>query len=265
MICSPVCGVAVDVEGRVLLGQPPHRRRRLVLVALRLRSRRRRPSPARAGRAARSRPPPGRSQSTSPARVSFSFAIAPMSPAPSSVAGRRSLPSGWPSWPIRSFSPAVDVDACESERDRAAEDAEEVDPAGVGVGEGLEDVGDQRPVLVGLDLDRLAARRRSPRSAPRIAGEGRSSTSAPSSRSVPRLRVAAPQVTGKMLPRGHAPLERRDDLLVVDLLALEVALHQLVGVLRDLVHQLLPVLLGLRRGAPRGSRPPRRPPGPSPS
>ena len=32
---------------------------------------------------------------------------------------------------------------------------------------------------------------------------------------------------------------------MVDLLALEVALHQLVGVLRDLIHQLLAVLLGL--------------------
>ena len=42
-----------------------------------------------------------------------------------------------------------------------------------------------------------------------------------------------------------AVLERRDDLLVRDLLALEVALHQRVGVLRDLVHQLLAVLLRL--------------------
>ena len=43
-----------------------------------------------------------------------------------------------------------------------------------------------------------------------------------------------------------ALLERGDDLLVGDLLALEVALHQRVGVLGDLVHQLLAVLLGLR-------------------
>ena len=35
-----------------------------------------------------------------------------------------------------------------------------------------------------------------------------------------------------------------DDLLVRDLLALEVALHQRLGVLGDLVHQLLAVLLG---------------------
>ena len=44
---------------------------------------------------------------------------------------------------------------------------------------------------------------------------------------------------------GHPLLEDADDLLVVDLLAVEVALHQLVGVLGDLVHQFLAVFLGL--------------------
>ena len=62
---------------------------------------------------------------------------------------------------------------------------------------------------------------------------------------MPRFLSPTPQVTGKMPPRGDALLQRRDDLLVVDLLAVEVALHQLVGVLRHLVHQLLAVLLGL--------------------
>ena len=62
---------------------------------------------------------------------------------------------------------------------------------------------------------------------------------------MPRLRVATPQVTGKIRPVGHPLLEDADDLLVVDLLALEVALHQLVGVLGDLVHQFLAVFLGL--------------------
>ena len=41
--------------------------------------------------------------------------------------------------------------------DRAAEDAEEVDAPGVGVGEGLEDVGDQPLVVLGRDLDLLVA------------------------------------------------------------------------------------------------------------
>jgi hypothetical protein len=45
---------------------------------------------------------------------------------------------------------------------------------------------------------------------------------------------------------GNAPLQGGDDLLVVDLPPLQVVLHQLVGVLRDLVHQLLAVLLRLR-------------------
>ena len=43
----------------------------------------------------------------------------------------------------------------------------------------------------------------------------------------------------------RALLERVDDLVVGDLLALEIALHQRLGVLRDLVHQLLAVLLRL--------------------
>ena len=47
------------------------------------------------------------------------------------------------------------------------------------------------------------------------------------------------------MPLRDALLERRDDLLVGDLLALQVPLHQLVRVLRHLVHQLLSVLLGL--------------------
>ena len=81
---------------------------------------------------------------------------------------------------------------------------------------------------------------------------------------MPRLRVATPQVTGKIRPSVTPCLSDADDLLVVDLLALEVALHQLVGVLRDLVHQLLAVLLGLGARARRGSPPRRRCRGPSP-
>ena len=83
---------------------------------------------------------------------------------------------------------------------------------------------------------------RARRSAPATAGPRRSRRAGGWSRG---SCVATPHVTGKM-PLLHAVLERRDDLLVGDLLALEVALHQLVGVLGDLVHQLLAVLLGLR-------------------
>ena len=183
------------------------------------------------------------SQRTSPARVSFSFATAPMSPAPSSETGFSSLPSGWPIWPIRSFWWRLDVDRLGVGADRAAVDAEDVDPAGVGVGGRLEDVGDQRPVLVGGDLDRLAvAVERRQRPAHRRRGQ------------VLDQRVeqpVRPQVPGRdaagdreEVALGDPALQRRDDLVVVDLLALEVALHQLVGVLGDLVHQLLAVLLG---------------------
>ncbi len=44
---------------------------------------------------------------------------------------------------------------------------------------------------------------------------------------------------------GDPFLQGRDQLLVADLFALEVALHELVRVLGDLVHQLLAVLLRL--------------------
>ena len=71
---------------------------------------------------------------------------------------------------------------------------------GVGVGGRLEDEGEQLAVLVGLDLDRLAVGVRAAATAPRIAGDGRSSTSASSRRLVPRLRVATPQVTGNRWP-----------------------------------------------------------------
>jgi hypothetical protein len=59
------------------------------------------------------------------------------------------------------------------------------------------------------------------------------------------LLVATPQVTGKHLAVVGALLERGHDLLVGDLLPLQVALHQRVGGFRDLVHQLLAVLLRL--------------------
>ena len=102
---------------------------------------------------------------------------------------------------------------------------------------------------------RASCRRAPP--VPFLAGEGRSSTNASSSRLMPRLRVAAPQVTGKMRPSVTPVLSALDGLLVGDLLALEVALHQLVGDLGHLVHQLLAVLLRPAPRGPRGSRSPR--------
>ena len=89
---------------------------------------------------------------------------------------------------------------CESEGQRPTADAEEVDPPRVGVGEGLEHIGDQRPLLVGLDLELLAlGADRLDRAAHRRRGQVLDEGAA-SSRPVPRLRVATPQVTGKIRP-----------------------------------------------------------------
>ncbi len=166
-----------------------------------------------------------------------------MSPAPSSAAGLSSLPCGWPSWPIRSFSRPGDVEGVGVRAQGAPVDAEEVDPAGVGVGERLEDVGDEGPVLVGLDLDLLAARAgRRHRAAHRRRGQVLDQRLEQAAGAEVARRHAAGD--REEPPRRHALLQRADDLVVVDLLAVEVALHQLVGVLRHLVHQLLAVLLG---------------------
>ena len=190
MICSPVSDRggrrASDPPRRAGGSRSPPSPRRPWTSA-----RRRTPSPAPAGRAARSAPACRLAASTSPARVSRSFATAPMSPGPSSSIGVISLPSGAASWPIRSFSPRTTFWTWESELQHAGVDAQHVDPARVGVGGGLEHVGEQVARLVGLDLDRLAVARRArssprasparagPRPAPRAAGWCRGSWSRP--------------------------------------------------------------------------------------
>ena len=128
--------------------------------------------------------------------------------------------------------------------DRASEDPEEVDAPGIGIGERLEDVGDQAIVVRGLDLDhvfplgqtlqRTAHRRRG-----QVLDQRREQ---PVGAEVAGRRAAGDR---EDRPRRHAALQGGDDLLVLDLIAVEVALHQLVRGLRDLVHQLLAVLLGL--------------------
>ncbi len=180
--------VAVDVEGRVLLGQPPHRRRRLLLVPLRLRlvgerHHRRRQVERREGDLglllAEDVAGPGLLQLRDRADVPGAQLGRPAS-APCPAAGRagRSAPSAGGST----------LTTCESERERAAVDAEEVDPAGVGVGEGLEDVGDQRRRPRRARSRSPRRRRRAPR--PRRASPARAGPrpARSSSRSVPRLR-----------------------------------------------------------------------------
>ncbi len=121
--------------------------------------------------------------------------------------------------------------------------AQQVDPPGVGVGGRLEDVREHLARLVGGDVrvgvlraegvDRAAHRRRG-----QILEQGLEQPVGPE--------VLGGDAAGhrEKVALGHALLERGDDLVVRDLLALEVALHQLVRVLGHLVHQLLAVLLG---------------------
>ena len=118
-------------------------------------------------------------------------------------------------------------------------DAEEVDPSGELIGLRLEHEGEQLLVLVGLegDLGQL---------------EG-----AVLDRAREVLDDRVEQAVGAEVLGRHAAhhredpavvgavLQRGDDLLVGDLLALEIALHERVGDLGDLVHELLAVLLRL--------------------
>ena len=148
---------------------------------------------------------------------------------------------------MRSLAWARVLSRCESALHRALVDAEEVDAARERVGARLEDVGVGLAVLGRLErhvgqLEAAVLDRRG-----QVVDE----------------RVEQPvgaQVRGRDAAGDRedvalvgAVLERGDDLLVRDLLALEVALHQRVGVLGDLVHQLLAVLLAPARAARPGS------------
>jgi hypothetical protein len=119
-------------------------------------------------------------------------------------------------------------------------DAEQVDAAGVGVGEGLED--ERHHVL------RLVRLQRDPVHLDRAALGGRRQVLNQGVQQAVDPEVAGGGAAGdrEELAIGHACLQGRHGLVVRDLLALEVALHESVGDLGDLVHQLLAVLLGLR-------------------
>jgi hypothetical protein len=118
-------------------------------------------------------------------------------------------------------------------------DAEEVDAPGELVGLRLEHEGEQLLVLVGLQRDLRQLERAVLHGARQV------------------LDDRIEQAVGRQVLGRHAAdhgedaavvgalLEGGDDLLVRDLLALEVALHERVGDLGDLVHELLAVLLGL--------------------
>ncbi len=122
--------------------------------------------------------------------------------------------------------------------DDALVDAKQVDAAGEGVRAGLEDVGVQRRVLAVLerDLRQLDAA---------VLDRRRQVLDDRVEQAVGR-EVAGRHAAGdrEQLAVVRAVLQRRDDLVMGDLLALEVALHQRVRDLADLVHELLAVLLG---------------------
>jgi hypothetical protein len=106
-------------------------------------------------------------------------------------------------------------------------DAKQVEAACVGIGEGLEDVRDQLPVLLRGDFDLLAinvesADRAAHRRGRQILDQGLEQ---------PRgAEVLGRDAAGDRedLAVGDPPLQDGDDLIVVDLLTLEIALHELV-------------------------------------
>ena len=124
--------------------------------------------------------------------------------------------------------------------DRALVDAEEVDAPGERIRQRLEHERDGG--LVGVGVERLVAGLHA------AAHDRRRQVLHERVEQAVRREVPGRDATGdrEEMALGDALLQRRDELLVRDLLALEVALHQLVGVLGHLVEQLLPVLLGLR-------------------
>ena len=175
----------------------------------------------------------------------MSLATAPMSPGPNSSTCATSLPAKHQQLADALLDVGAGVQDVAVVAHHALVDAQQVDPPGERVGAGLEDVGEQVAVLDGLQLG-LAERQR-----PVLDGRGQVLDD--------RVQQArGPEIGGRDTAHDRedaavvgALLQRADDLRVRDLLALEVALHQRVGDLRDLVHQLLAVrarLLGVLVG-----------------
>ncbi len=179
--------------------------------------------------------------STSPACVCLSLATPPISPGPNSSACSWSLPCGASSWPIRSFSSRAAVDHVRVGPQHAPVDAEQVDPPGERVGQRLEH---QRHQSAGPPPARAWPVRPSTGAAARRRGQVLDQrVQQPARAQVARGRAAGDGEDGAA---GHAGLQRGHDLLVRDLVSVEVVLHQLVGDLGHLVHELLAVLVGLR-------------------
>jgi hypothetical protein len=123
-------------------------------------------------------------------------------------------------------------------RHRALVDAEQVDAARERVGTGLEHV--REHLAIGVGLEREALLDRDPLVLDRRREVVDDRVQEPVRAQAGRRHAARDREDVALV---GALLERVDDLVVCDLLAFEIALHQRLGVLRDLVHELLAVLL----------------------
>ena len=172
------------------------------------------------------------STSTSPVTTSFSFATAPRSPTPSASTGTFSLPWSRRICPMPLLRVRARVDERRVARDGAGEDAEAADAARERVGDRLED---EHRLLRVAELDRRPlARRRRDALDEQVEERGRAE--------VLRRDAAADGI--ELVARDRA-LERVGDVLGGQLLALEVARHQVLVRLDDGVEELLAVLLHL--------------------
>ena len=161
-----------------------------------------------------------------------------MSPGPNASALVVPLPAKTISWPMRSLVCDRVFATCVSWRERALVHAQQVDATGERVGAGLEDVGEQ--LAIGDRLERDLVGREG------TVLDRRGEILDDRLEQAVGAEVAARDAAhdGEDRTVVGAALERVDDLLVGDLGALEVALHQLIGDLGDLVQQLLAILLG---------------------
>ncbi len=210
-----------------------------------------------------------RADSVSPVSVAASLATAPISPAWSSPIGSWSLPCRSSSWPIRSSSSRFGVPGVGLAVERAAQDPEIRQPADERVRRRLERPGDERPVRVRGDRDRVALRVL--RLDRRLLGRGRHVADERVEQGVhpDALRRAADEDRREDRV-ADAPVEAGVELGVADLLAVEVLRHhvvvglgrrleQLVAAARDLVGELvgdrdLDLLAAVERDTPCGGR-----------
>ena len=138
---------------------------------------------------------------------------------------------------------------------RAGEHPHERHPAHVGVGRGAHDLGGQRPVEVGRERGRARSRRCPTRAAAGApSGDGNPPISTSSSASSPIPLEAQTGITGWNVPRATAVSRSSISVVTLDVLALEVALHErlVLGLLDDPLDEGGAGVLGAVGRLPRG-------------